>query len=77
MDKLLIYPDPILRKKALLVKNIDGKVKKVADRMAEAMYAKASKGAAGAGPEAGPQEGPRQRPQEDVVEAEYEDVNKK
>jgi peptide deformylase len=39
MDEIRIYPDPILRKKALPVKNIDGQVKKIADRMAEAMYA--------------------------------------
>jgi len=40
MDEIRIYPDPILRKKALPIKNIDGKVKRLADRMAEAMYAK-------------------------------------
>jgi peptide deformylase len=39
MDKLLIYPDPILKKKAQAVENIDGRVKKIADRMAEVMYA--------------------------------------
>jgi peptide deformylase len=38
MDDIRIYPDPILRKKALPVKNIDGQVKEVADRMAESMY---------------------------------------
>jgi len=44
------------------------------------MYAKASqKGAAGPGPgaEAGPQEGPRPKGQEDVVDADFEDVSKK
>jgi molecular chaperone DnaK len=47
-------------------------------KLAEAMYAKASqKGAAGPGPEAGPQEGPRQKVQEDVVDADFEDVGKK
>jgi len=51
MDEIRIYPDPILRKKALLVKNIDGKVKKVADRMAEAMYA--NKGIGLAAPQIG------------------------
>jgi len=39
MDEIRIYPDPILRKKALPIKNIDGQVKEIADRMAEAMYA--------------------------------------
>jgi peptide deformylase len=38
MDEIRIYPDPILRKKALPVENIDGQVKEVADRMAESMY---------------------------------------
>jgi peptide deformylase len=38
MDEIRIYPDPILRKRALPVKNIDGQVKEVADRMAESMY---------------------------------------
>ena len=39
MEEIRIYPDPILRKKALPIKNIDGKVKEVADRMAEVMHA--------------------------------------
>jgi peptide deformylase len=39
MDKLLIYPDPTLRKKAQSVENIDGKIKDIADRMAEVMHA--------------------------------------
>jgi len=46
-----IYPDPILRKKALLVKNIDGKIKEVADRMVEVMYA--NKGIGLAAPQIG------------------------
>jgi molecular chaperone DnaK len=47
-------------------------------KLAESMYAKASqKGAAGPGPEAGPQEGPRPKGQEDVVDADFEDVSKK
>jgi len=47
-------------------------------KLAEAMYAKASqKGAAGEGPESGAQEAPRQRAQEDVVDADYEDVKDK
>ena len=43
------------------------------------MYAKASQAgkAEGAGPGAGPQEGPRPRAQEDVVDADFEDVKKK
>jgi peptide deformylase len=51
MDEIRIYPDPILRKKALPVKNIDGQVKKIADRMAEAMYA--NKGIGLAAPQIG------------------------
>jgi molecular chaperone DnaK len=48
-------------------------------KLAEAMYAKASQGgkAQGAGPEGGAQEGPRPKAQEDVVDADFEDVNKK
>jgi molecular chaperone DnaK len=47
-------------------------------KLAEAMYAKASKGAGAAEPgaEAGAQGGPRQKTQEDVVDADYEDVKK-
>jgi peptide deformylase len=51
MDEIRIYPDPILRKKALLVKNIDGEVKEVADRMAESMYS--NKGIGLAAPQIG------------------------
>ncbi|MGB9628613.1 MAG: peptide deformylase [Thermodesulfobacteriota bacterium] len=40
MDEIRIYPDPILRKKAQPIKNINGKVKDIADRMADVMYAK-------------------------------------
>jgi peptide deformylase len=40
MDEIRIYPDPILRKKALPIKNMGGQVKEVADRMADAMYTK-------------------------------------
>jgi len=50
-------------------------------KLAEAMYAKASQASqgakAGAGPEPGGQEGPRPKPQEDVVDADFEDVSKK
>jgi len=38
MNEIRIYPDPILRKKAKPVENIDGRVKEIADRMAEVMY---------------------------------------
>lgn len=38
MNEIRIYPDPILRKKAKPVENIDGSVKEIADRMAEVMY---------------------------------------
>jgi len=51
MDEIRIYPDPILRKKALPLKNVDGKVKEIADRMAEAMYA--NKGIGLAAPQIG------------------------
>jgi peptide deformylase len=40
MEEIRIYPDPILRKKAQPVENIDGRVKDIADRMAEVMHAK-------------------------------------
>lgn len=51
MDEIRIYPDPILRKKALPLKNIDSQVKEMADRMAEAMYA--NKGIGLAAPQIG------------------------
>jgi peptide deformylase len=51
MDKLLIYPDPILRKKAQSVENIDGRVQDIADRMAKVMYA--NKGIGLAAPQMG------------------------
>jgi hypothetical protein len=43
------------------------------------MYAKASQGAKGpgTGPDAGGHEGPRQKAQEDVVDADFEDVKDK
>jgi peptide deformylase len=46
-----IYPDPILRKKAQFVENIDGKVKDISDRMAKVMYA--NKGIGLAAPQIG------------------------
>jgi peptide deformylase len=51
MDEIRIYPDPILRKKALPLKNIDGQVKEAADRMTEVMYA--NKGIGLAAPQIG------------------------
>jgi len=51
MGEIRIYPDPILRKKAIPIKNIDGKVKEIADRMAEVMYA--NKGIGLAAPQIG------------------------
>jgi peptide deformylase len=51
MDKVRIYPDPILRKKAQPVENIDGKVEAIADRMAKVMYA--NKGIGLAAPQIG------------------------
>ncbi len=51
MDELLIYPDPILRKKAQPIENIDGRVKDIADRMAKVMYA--NKGIGLAAPQIG------------------------
>src|SRR4030043_1010982 len=51
MDEIRIYTDPILRKKAPPIKNVDGKVKEIADRMAEVMYA--NKGIGLAAPQIG------------------------
>ncbi len=51
MDTLRIYPDPVLRKKAQPVENIDGRVKHLADRMAKVMYA--NKGVGLAAPQIG------------------------
>jgi peptide deformylase len=51
MDNIRIYPDPILRKKALFVENINGKVKDISDRMAKVMYA--NKGIGLAAPQIG------------------------
>ena len=60
------------------IKSAQDELTRSSHKLAEAMYAKASqKGAAGAGPEAGPHEGPRQKAQEDVVDADYEDVKDK
>jgi len=62
------------------LKSAHEELTRTSHKLAEAMYAKASqKGAAGpgAGGEAGPQEGPRPKGQEDVVDADFEDVSKK
>jgi molecular chaperone DnaK len=63
---------------ASTIKSAQEELTRSSHKLAEAMYAKASqKGAAGPGPEAGPQEGPRPKGQEDVVDADFEDVSKK
>jgi peptide deformylase len=51
MENIRIYPDPILRKKAQAIENIDGEVKDIADRMAQVM--RASKGIGLAAPQIG------------------------
>jgi peptide deformylase len=51
MDSIRIYPDPILRKKAQSVENIDSRVKDISDRMAKIMYA--NKGIGLAAPQIG------------------------
>jgi peptide deformylase len=38
-DRLRLYPDPVLMRKAIPVQNIDGEVKDIADGMVEAMMA--------------------------------------
>ena len=65
---------------ASTIKSAQDELTRSSHKLAEAMYAKASqKGAGGAGAETGggPQEGPRQKSQEDVVDADFEDVSKK
>jgi peptide deformylase len=51
MENIRIYPDPILRKKAQSVENIDAEVKDIADRMAQVMHA--NKGIGLAAPQIG------------------------
>jgi len=77
--------DAIAKAKKAIESNDVGAIKSAQEdltrsshKLAEAMYAKAAKGAgaAGAGAEAGAQEGPRQKTQEDVVDADFEDVKK-
>jgi molecular chaperone DnaK len=61
-----------------MIKSTQEELTRSSHKLAEAMYAKASqKGTAGAGPEAGPHEAPRAKAQEDVVDADYEDVKDK
>src|SRR4030042_3177499 len=38
MDEIRIYPDPLLMKKAVPLRDIDGKVREIVDRMIETMY---------------------------------------
>jgi molecular chaperone DnaK len=63
------------------IKSAQEELTRSSHKLAEAMYAKASQAgkAEGAGPGAGPgpQEGPRPGAQEDVVDADFEDVKKK
>jgi molecular chaperone DnaK len=62
------------------IKSAEEELTRTSHKLAEAMYSKASQAGKGAGPgpgpEAGAQEGPRRGPQEDVVDADFEDVNK-
>jgi molecular chaperone DnaK len=64
------------------IKSAQEELTRSSHKLAEAMYAKASKGAGAAGPGAGAgagpgaQEGPQQKAQEDVVDADFEDVKK-
>ena len=60
------------------IKSAQDELTRSSHKLAEAMYSKAAHGAKGAGPgaEAGTEEGPRPKAQEDVVDADYEDVKK-
>jgi molecular chaperone DnaK len=64
------------------IKSAQEELTRSSHKLAEAMYAKASKGAGAAGPGAGAgagpgaQECPQQKAQEDVVDADFEDVKK-
>jgi len=82
--------DAVARAKKAMESNDAGALKsaqedltRTSHKLAEAMYAKASQaGKAGAGAGAGPgaetyQEPPKQKGQEDVVDADFEDVSKK
>jgi len=51
MENIRIYPDSILSKKAQSVENIDRRVKDIADRLAEVVYA--NKGIGLAAPQIG------------------------
>jgi molecular chaperone DnaK len=62
------------------MKSAQEELTQASHKLAEAMYAKASKSGQAGGPGAGPGEGPEashQKAQEDVVDADYEDVKKK
>jgi molecular chaperone DnaK len=61
------------------IKSAQEELTRSSHKLAEAMYAKAAQGAraGGPGPEAGAHEGPQQKAQEDVVDADFEDVGKK
>ena len=65
------------------IKSAQEELTRTSHKLAEAMYAKASQAGkaegAGHGPGHGPgaQEGPRPRTEEDVVDADFEDVKKK
>jgi len=61
------------------IKSAQEELTRTSHKLAEAIYAKASQGAkaSGAGPQAGPQEGPSRGGQEDVVDADFEDVKDK
>jgi molecular chaperone DnaK len=56
------------------IKSAQEELTRSSHKLAEAMYSKASQGAKGTGPEPGAQAGPGQKTQEDVVDADFEDV---
>jgi len=61
------------------IKSAQEELTRTSHKLAEAIYAKASQGskASGTGPQTGPQESPRRGGQEDVVDADFEDVKDK
>jgi molecular chaperone DnaK len=59
------------------IKSAQDELTRSSHKLAEAMYAKASHGEKGAGPEPGAHAGPQQKAQEDVVDADFEDVKDK
>jgi molecular chaperone DnaK len=57
------------------IKSAMEELQQASHKLAEAMYQQASAGAAGAGPGAGPQDaGPSHKPEDDVVDADFEEV---